>query len=121
MVSPLRQFSYNLIHHTEEELEKHALPKTNLDSKSLAFILKAQKKINSYIIDFQNIANPTVRSAVEEQQVAELQGKCMTEILSDIPVQDETINELLSVKVLETFAIHNRNLNFNWFNPVESA
>ena len=38
----------------------------------------------------------------------------MTEILSEIPTDRDEINELMSVKVLEAFALHNRTLAINW-------
>ena len=111
IVSPLRHFSYNLIS-SQDELDRFNVEK--LDSKSIGFLINTQKKLNTYIIDFKKVINPSVRTAVEEETVANLQGKYMTEILSSIPTDREEVNEMFSVKVLEAFALHNRTLGTNW-------
>ena len=111
IVSPLRHFSYNLIS-SQEELERFNVQK--LDSKSLGFLINTQKKLNTYITDFKKVVNPSVRTAIEEETVANLQGKYMTEILAEIPTERDEVNELFSVKVLEAFALHNRSLGSKW-------
>ena len=111
IVSPLRHFTYNLIS-SPGELTRFNVSK--LEPKSLSFLIKTQKKLNTYISDFKKVVNPTVRTAIEEETVANLQGKYMTEILSEIPTDRDEINELMSVKVLEAFALHNRTLAINW-------
>ena len=96
IVSPLRHFSYNLIS-SPSELDRFNVH--NLDGKSLSFLINTQKRLNTYITDFKK---------------ANLQGRYMTEILSEIPDDRTEINELLSVKVLEAFALHNRSLGTKW-------
>lgn len=113
IVSPLRHFSYNLISEPGE-LDRFNVQK--LDSKSLGFLINTQKKLNTYIIDFKRVINPTVRTAIEEESVANLQGKYMSDILAEIPTDRSEVNELFSVKVLEAFALHNRTLASKW-NP----
>ena len=113
VVSPLRHFTYNMIS-SPEEMDRFNVQK--LDSTSLSFLIKTQKKLNTYIADFKKVVNPTVRTAIEEESVANLQGKYMSEILTEIPTERNEINELFSVKVLEAFALHNRTLATKW-NP----
>lgn len=111
IISPLRHFTYNLIS-SPTELDRFNVRK--LDSKSISFLINTQKKLNTYIVDFKKVINPNVRTAIEEEEVANLQGKYMTEILSEVPTDREEVNELFSVKVLEAFALHNRTLGTNW-------
>lgn len=111
IISPLRHFTYNLIS-SPTELDRFNVHK--LDGKSLSFLINTQKKLNTYIVDFRKVIDPNVRTAVEEETVANLQGRYMTEILSEIPTERPEINELMSVKVLEAFALHNRTLGSNW-------
>ena len=112
IVSPLRHFSYNLL--APGELDRFNVQK--LDSKSIGCLINTQKKLNTYIIDFKKVINPTVRTAIEEESVANLQGKYMSDILAEIPTDKSEVNELFSVKVLEAFALHNRTLASKW-NP----
>ncbi len=111
IVSPLRHFTYNLISEPSE-LERFNV--TDIDPKSLSFLINTQKKLNTYIIDFKKVVNPSVRTAIEEETVANLQGKYLTDILSKIPTERSEINEMFSIKVLEAFALHNRNLGSKW-------
>ena len=113
IVSPLRHFTYNVIS-SPKELDRFNVKK--IDRKSLSVLIDSQKKLNSYINDFKKVINPNVRTAIEEESVANLQGKYMSEILSEIPTDRVEINELISVKVLEAFALHNRSLATKW-NP----
>ena len=115
IVSPLRHFSYNIIS-SSDELSRFNVQK--LDHKSLSFLIQTQKKLNTYINDFKNVVNPSIRTAIEEESVANLQGKYMGEILAEIPTDRSEINELFSVKVLEAFALHNRSLGTNWNPPL---
>ena len=115
IVSPLRHFSYNIIS-SSDELSRFNVQK--LDHKSLSFLIQTQKKLNTYINDFKNVVNPSIRTAIEEESVANLQGKYMGEILAEIPTDRSEINELFSVKVLEAFALHNRSLGTSWNPPL---
>ena len=115
IVSPLRHFSYNIIS-SSDELSRFNVQK--LDHKSLSFLIQTQKKLNTYINDFKHVVNPSIRTAIEEESVANLQGKYMGEILAEIPTDRSEINELFSVKVLEAFALHNRSLGTNWNPPL---
>ena len=113
ITSPLKHFTYNLIS-TPSELDRFNV--TKIDPKSLSFLINTQKKLNTYIIDFKKVVNPTVRTAIEEEEVANLQGKYLTDILAEIPTERAEINEKNSVKVLEAFALHKRSHGANW-NP----
>lgn len=121
IVSPLKHFTFNLITATSDEFEKYSIHKKNFDKRSLNFLIKAQKKLDTYIHDFKKVVNPTVRTAVEEGNVANLQGQYLTDILAEIPTDKSELNELLSIKVLEAFALHNRNLATNWNNSLFSS
>lgn len=111
IVSPLRHFTYNLIS-TPSELDRFNVE--NIDAKGLSFLINTQKKLNTYINDFKKVVNPSVRTAIEEETVANLQGKYLTDILANIPTDRSEMNELFSVKVLEAFALHNRSLGSKW-------
>ena len=111
IVSPLKYFTYNVIS-SPSELERFNV--THINPKSLGFLINTQKKLNTYIHDFKKVVNPNVRTAIEEETVANLQGKYMTEILAEVPIDSSEVNELLSVKLLEAFALHNRTLAINW-------
>ena len=110
---PLREFS-RLIKYSDYEFEKYELQKKDFDENSYGWIIKTQKRLNMYVDDFQKSFYPKLRTAVEEQQLGDLQGKYIKKILSEVPTKDADIKELFYNKVLETFALHNRSLALNW-------
>ena len=110
---PLRNFS-TLIKHKDEEFKKFDIPKKEFDTSSMSWIIKTQLRLNMYINDFQKSFYPKLRTAIEEEQLGNMQGQYISKILSEIPQDVDEINELFSTKILETFAMHNRNLAQNW-------
>lgn len=111
--APIQTFS-SFIKNKEEECEKYELKIKKFDQKSFGWVVNTQKRLNMYIKEFQNSFYPKLRTAVEEEQVGNLQGQYIAEIMSSIPQEDSNVSELFSIKLLETFALHNRNLAVNW-------
>lgn len=112
---PLKEFS-RIIKYRDFEFERWQLCAKPFDKKSYSFVMNTQKQLNNYINDFQNKFSVKKRTAIEEQELGDLQGKYLTEIIAEIPTEDEDIKELFSNKILESFALHNRSLAENW-NP----
>ena len=114
----LKEFS-RIIKYRDFEFERFELDKKEFDEKDYGFILNAQMRLNLYIKDFQERFFPKKRTAVEEEQLGNLQGRYMSRILAEIPTEDADKQELFQNKILETFALHNRQLAQNWQNISE--
>ena len=111
----LKEFS-KIVKYRDFEFERWELDKKEFDEKDFGFIINAQVRLNLYINDFQNQFFPKTRSALEEQKVGDMQAKYMLKILSEIPTDDADKQALFNNKILETFALHNRQLALNWQN-----
>ena len=87
-----------------------------LDVYSLNWIITTQLLLYKYINEFNTKFFLKTRTEVEEQKLANLQAQYLKRIIPDIPNTDYSIKELLTLKILETFALHNRKLSEIWVN-----
>jgi hypothetical protein len=110
---PLRNFS-KIVKSKDEEFKKFELTIKDFDTESLSWIMKTQLRLNMYINDFKSKIPFSKRTSTMEQELSELQSTYIKKIISEIPQDHEQLNQLFISKVLEVFAMHNRQLSSEW-------
>ena len=80
----------------------------------LSWLVNTQKSLNGYLHDFQDKFDPKVRTAIEEQQLSEMQANVMINAQQKIPSNGKLVLTDFFPKLLQSFALHNRNLAEKW-------
>lgn len=94
--------------------KKDRIVNSSLSPRDFGWVINTQKRLNTYINEFQNRFYPKYRTAVEEQQLSELQAKVLIECRETIPPTGELAEEVFFPRLLQAMAVHNRYLAEVW-------